>query len=210
MSTSKSMNQLAEHLEKLPGIGPRKAAELAHHLAMGSHGHAYALADAIREASANSQICRCCRADTDQQLCQICSEPRRNQHQICVVGHTMELTVIEGTGQYNGLYHVLRGQLDPIHGITPTKLEVNSLLQRLRDFHDDPMSEVILATDHTLNGELTAQMVMECIRRASLKVMVTRIAQGLAKGQNIAYADPSTLITAMENRDGWLPEEPEA
>ena len=208
MTTPKSLTHLAELLSKLPGIGPRKAADLAQHLALGSHGQALALAHAIREASARAQICGRCRADTDQALCQVCSDPHRNTLQICIVGHTMDLTAIENLGHYPGVYHVLRGQLDPTRGITPTRLEVDSLLRRLHDLGDDPMAELILATDHTLNGELTAQMVKECIRRAGFHMPVSRIAQGLAKGQNIAYADPSTLISAIENRDNWWPAEP--
>ena len=208
MSEPKIWNQLVTELEKLPGIGFRKANELAQHLVTTNPAVAQNLAHAIITANDEATICATCRADTDQQICPICADPTRNDRQFCVVGRTLDIAAIENIGQYQGRYHVLRGELDPLRGITPNRLEIASLLYRLAPVGDDPTVEVIIATDNTLNGEITASLVHECLRRAGYQLSISRIGSGIAIQQQINTSDPTNLQRALLNRDSWLPTEP--
>lgn len=206
MTTPKALLTLEQQLERLPGIGSRKAQELAQHLALAPADSVHRLAQAIVEANARATVCQDCRADTDQDRCPICLDTTRNPRQICVVANTMDLSVVEAMGIYRGRYHVLRGELDPARGVSPSKLEVESLLRRIEPLGHDPTAELILATNHTLNGEITAQLVIECVRRAGFTLPVSRIASGVARGQNVSYADPITLSRALSARDVWIPQ----
>lgn len=209
MNRPRPMAELAERLSSLPGIGSRKAEELAEYLATCNPGIAQALAMAITEVNRNSVICSQCRMDTDQPICHLCRDATRRPRQLCVVGHSMDVVVLEKTGLYRGRYHVLRGELDPMLGITPSKLEIESLLNRIEPMGHDPTAEVIIATNQTLKGDITAQVVTECIRRAGFTIPISRLKSGIAKGQRVQTADPTTLGNAFTNRDIWIPTEPE-
>ena len=189
------MARLIDELKKLPGVGSKSAQRLAFHILRSSEGDANALASAIREVKASLRLCSVCNNITDIDPCVYCSSPTRNQRLICVVEEPTNITAIEKTRHYNGVYHVLHGSISPIHGVGPEQLRISNLMKRVEDEQAD---EVILATNPTVEGEATATYLYGQLRRAGLKV--TRIATGIPAGSDIEYADEVTMLKAIEGR----------
>lgn len=189
------VENLITELMRLPGIGRKSAQRLAFFI-MGMPGHeAVSIADAIVRLKEKARFCKHCFNISEEEICSICSDPRRNHEKICVVEEPSNLIVIENTKVYNGLYHVLLGALSPIDGITPDRLKINELGQRVKI---GGVSEVIIATNPNTKGETTAQYIAQMLR--PLGVKITRIAYGLPIGGDIEFADEVTLSKSLEGR----------
>jgi recombination protein RecR len=189
------ISRLIQELARLPGIGEKTASRLALHILRSSRESAEALSRAILEVKEKIRLCNRCFNLTDQELCRICQDARRNQEVVCVVSGPEDLMALERSGGYQGLYHVLHGVLSPLEGIGPQDLRLEELLTRLRA---GKIQEVILATNPSVEGEATAQYLSQVIK--PLGVRVTRIARGVPMGGDLQYIDQVTLSKALENR----------
>ena len=187
---------LAEQFAKLPGIGMKTAQRLAYHIMTMSDSEAEAFAKAILHAHRTVHGCAVCQNFTDMTVCPICSDETRDHSIICVVESPKDVAAFERTREYKGVYHVLHGLISPIDGITPDKLKISELVKRLSG---DDVSEVIMATNPTPEGEATAIYISRLLK--PLGVKVTRLAFGLPIGANLEYADEITLFKALENRN---------
>lgn len=190
------IERLIEKFEQFPGVGRKSAERIAFHiLERMSKEDAQSMAAVITEAKDKIHLCGCCQNLTDETPCAICSSPKRDRSVICVVESPEDVSAIENTNEYNGLYHVLHGALSPMDGIGPDDIKLNELLLRLTD---GAVKEVILATNPTVGGTATAVYISKLL--AQFDVKVTRIAHGIPIGSDIEYADKITIIKAMENR----------
>ena len=190
------MARLINELKKLPGIGSKTAQRLAFHILRSSDEDAGLLAAAVRDVKAQLRLCSVCNNITDVDPCSYCSSPTRNQRLVCVVEEPTNITAVEKTRHFNGVYHVLHGSLSPLHGVGPEHLRISNLLRRIEDAQID---EVILATNPTVEGEATAVYLSQQIKELG-GVKVTRIATGIPAGSDIEYADEVTMQKAMEGR----------
>jgi len=188
------LENLVAQLTRLPGVGTRTAHRLAFHLLRVPNEEALALADAIREAKERIGFCRECGNLTEEELCPICQDQRRDRTVICVVEQPADLVSLERTREYRGLYHVLGGALSPIDGVEPAHLRIDELLRRVER---DGVEEVVLATNPTLTGEATATFIADRLRG---RARVTRLASGLPVGSDLEYADEVTLGRALAGR----------
>ncbi len=191
---SPSVDNLIAQLTRLPGIGTRTAQRLTFHLLQRSPEEALALADAIREVKERVRFCRECGNLTEQEVCSICEDPRRDRTVICVVEQPVDVISIERTAEFRGLYHVLGGSLSPIDGVDPGDLRIDELIQRVRA---GGVTEVVLATNPNMTGEATANYLADRMRD---RTRVTRLASGLPVGGDLEYADEVTLGRALSGR----------
>jgi recombination protein RecR len=191
---SPAVENLVVQLAKLPGIGRRTAQRLAFHLLSARPEEALELARAIEEVKARVRFCRECGNLTEEELCAICADPRRDRTVICVVEQPVDVVSLERTGEFRGLYHVLGGALSPLDGIEPGDLRIEGLLRRVEE---DGIAEVVLATNPTMTGEATAAYLADRLRG---RVRVTRLASGLPVGGDLEYADEVTLGRALAGR----------
>jgi recombination protein RecR len=189
------MARLIEELRKLPGIGTKSAQRLAFHILRSSAEDADSLAEAVREVKARLRLCSTCNNITDVDPCLYCASPTRNQRLVCVVEEPTNISVVEKTRGYNGVYHVLHGTLSPLHGVGPEHLRTGNLQVRVERGEID---EVILATSPTVEGEATAHYLAGLLRHAEMRI--SRIATGVPAGSDIEYADEVTMTKAMEGR----------
>lgn len=192
---AKPLARLVGELEKLPGIGPKSAQRMAFYLLRVPNEEARKLAEAILEVKEKIGFCRECFNFTDQDLCEICSDHRRDKTVLCVVAEPRDMIAMEKTNEYRGLYHVLQGVISPQEGIMPDMLRIKELLPRLSA---NDAKEVIIATNPTVEGEATAFYLARLLKPLGLKV--TRIAHGLPAGGDLDYADQATLISALNWR----------
>ena len=188
------INQLIEQLSRLPGIGVKTAQRLAFHIMNMPADQAKRLADSITEAKSHVQYCKCCQTLTDKELCPICANVKRDHSVIMVVETTQDLAAYEKTGKYDGVYHVLHGAISPMLGIGPDDIRLKGLMQRLQG----DVSEVIVATNSSLEGETTAMYISKLIKPTGIKV--TRIASGVPVGGDLENIDEVTLLRALEGR----------
>ncbi|HEY7330991.1 MAG TPA: recombination mediator RecR [Gemmataceae bacterium] len=187
--------RLMHELGKLPGIGPKTAERLTHHLLAASRTQVNALADALRAIKDSIRHCRQCCQLTENELCDICADPRRDASVICVVEQPRDLAALERAGTYRGLYHVLHGRLAPLDNIGPEQLTIDRLLERIRT---GGVGEVIMATNPTLEGDGTALYLSSLL--APLGVRLTRLARGLPSGSVLEFANSQMLVDALEGR----------
>ena len=188
-----AVERLITELTKLPGIGPRTAQRLAFHILRLKPEEALPLAAAIVEVKEKIGFCQRCFNLAEGELCEICTDPRRDQSVICVVEQPADIVPIERTHEYRGLYHVLGGALSPIDGIEPSDLHIAELVRRC----DETVHEVILATNPTMTGEATALYITDLL---PTHVRVSRLASGLPVGGDLEYADELTLGRALSGR----------
>lgn len=188
------INHLIEQLSHLPGIGVKTAQRLAFHIMNMPADQAKRLADSITEAKSHVQYCKCCQTLTDKELCPICANVKRDHSVIMVVETTQDLAAYEKTGKYDGVYHVLHGAISPMLGIGPDDIRLKELMQRLQG----DVSEVIVATNSSLEGETTAMYISKLIKPTGIKV--TRIASGVPVGGDLENIDEVTLLRALEGR----------
>ena len=186
------INQLIEQLSHLPGIGVKTAQRLAFHIMNMPADQAKRLADSITEAKSHVQYCKCCQTLTDKELCPICANVKRDHSVIMVVEPTQDLAAYEKTGKYDGVYHVLHGAISPMLGIGPDDIRLKELMQRLQG----DVSEVIVATNSSLEGETTAMYISKLIKPTGIKV--SRIASGVPVGGDLEYIDDVTLLRALD------------
>lgn len=195
MEYAKPLARLIGEFEKLPGVGPKSAQRLAFYVLRIPEEEADMLADAIRDVKQRIGFCKRCFNFTDQDLCSICRDPRRDNAVVCIVAEPKELVAIEKTNEYRGIYHVLHGVISPLEGIGPEMLRIRELLGRIPG---GEIKEAIVATNPTIEGEATALYLSNLLK--PLGVKVTRIAHGLPMGGDMDYADQATLIQALEWR----------
>jgi recombination protein RecR len=188
------VDNLIAQLSRLPGIGTRTAQRLAFHLLRVSKEEAFALADAIREVKERIGFCRECGNLTEEELCTICQDARRDRSVICVVEQPADLLSLERTHEFRGVYHVLGGALSPLDGIEPKDLRIDELVQRVER---NGVVEVVLATNPNMTGEATAAYLADRLRD---RTRVTRLASGLPVGGDLEYADEVTLGRALSGR----------
>ncbi len=188
------LTRLVEQFAHLPGIGRKTAQRLAFYLLAQPPERAAEFAEAIREASGSIHRCSVCQNLTDGELCPVCSDPRRDRSIVCVVADPRDVLAFERMREYRGLYHVLHGLLSPMEGVGPEGLTIKDLLRRL----DGTVTEVVMGTNPTVEGEATAMYISRLIK--PLGVKVTRLAYGLPAGGNLEFADDVTLGRALEGR----------
>ena len=189
------VQELIDELGRLPGIGPKSAQRIAFHILQTETFDVTHLAEVLMTVKEKVRFCDVCGNVTEQELCNICRDPRRSPATICVVEEAKDVVAIERTREFKGLYHVLGGAISPIDGIGPDDLRIRQLLQRLAD---GVVTEVIIATDPNLEGEATATYLSRMMMHLDLRV--TRLASGLPVGGDLEYADEVTLGRAFEGR----------
>ena len=192
---SSHINKLIEEFSRLPGIGAKSAQRLAFHVLNMPKDQVESLARSIIEAKENVQYCKCCYTLTDQEICPICINPKRNKKVIMVVENTRDLAAYEKTGKFDGVYHVLHGAISPMLGIGPDDIKLKELMERISQ---QDVEEVIIATNSSLEGETTAMYISKLLKPAGIKV--TRIASGVPVGGDLEYIDEVTLLRALEGR----------
>ena len=192
---SESINQLIEELASLPNIGPKSAQRLAFHILNMPEKRVEQLASNILNARKKICLCKKCFNLSDQELCPVCSDPKRDSSVIMVVEEPSDLAAYEKTGQYKGVYHVLHGAVNPMVGVQPENLKLKELMQRLQR---EDVKEVIIATNSTVEGEVTALWISKYVKQAGIKV--TRIASGVPVGGALEFIDEMTLFRALEGR----------
>ncbi len=190
----KSFERLAAELQRLPGIGAKSASRLAYHLLRSPLEEAQRLSQAIAQAREAVRRCTVCNTLTEEDPCDLCSDPQRDGSVICVVEEPGNVLAIEKTREYKGRYHVLWGALSPLKGIGPGEIDVAGLLRRVTP----DVGEVILATNPNVEGEATALYLARKLKESAVRV--TRIAFGLPVGGDIEYADEVTMARSLENR----------
>jgi len=195
MKLTPAMETLIAELEKLPTIGRKSAQRLAFHLLRCERHQALSLAHAIEHMRESVRFCERCGNIAETVLCAICSDPARDRATVCVVEEVTDLVAFERPGSYRGVYHVLGGCLSPLHGVTPDKLTIEPLIERLRT---GEVRELIIATNPSVDGEATALYLAKLAR--PLGVRITRIGVGIPIGSSIEFADEVTVQKALEGR----------
>ncbi len=190
-----SVQHVIEILETLPGLGPKSAERLVFYLLKQNTHRIQELADAFKNLTRDVTYCQSCHNISDINPCAICRNARRDLAVLCVVAKPQDLVALENTGDYHGLYHVLWGTLSAIDGITPDKLKIRELLERLKT---NQFSEIILAFNTNIEGESTILYLKEALKPFPIKI--SRLAKGLPMGSELEYADEITLANAMEGR----------
>ena len=184
-----------DHFAKLPGIGPKTAQRMVFYLLKQSKDDLQAFSQSISKLKEGLKTCSTCQTISEQDPCEICSNKSRNQKQICVVAEPSDITTIESTGEYKGLYHVLGGTINTLTGVTPDKLKVKELAERINKQKPD---EIIFALNPDLEGETTIIYLAKLLKPAKIKL--TRLAKGLPMGSDLEYADEVTLESALRGR----------
>ena len=188
------MNKLIEQLSRLPGVGAKSAQRLEFHIINMPKEEVEGLASAMTDAKAHIKYCKECFTLTDDEICPICANEKRDHSTIMVVEQTRDMAAYEKTGKYEGVYHVLHGAISPMLGIGPSDIKLKELMKRL----EGDVQEVIIATNSSLEGETTAMYISRLIKPTGIKV--TRIASGVPVGGDLEYIDEVTLLRALDGR----------
>ncbi|MBD3271339.1 MAG: recombination protein RecR [Elusimicrobia bacterium] len=191
----KLFENLTNQLHRLPGVGPKMAERIAYHIIRMKADDAAALCEGIRMARTGSCICSCCFNIAETNPCHLCADVSRKQDLICVVEHPQDVSAVERSGGFNGLYHVLHGSLSPLDGIGPDDLKIDELVKRIKNMR---ITELIIATNPDVEGEATALYLSKLLK--PLDITITRIAQGIPFGGELEYADQGTLLKALQGR----------
>ena len=192
---TQSVTRLVDELAKLPGIGRKSAERLAYHLLRVPKPEALALADAVREVRENVRYCRSCYNLAEGDLCTICTDPKREASQLCVVEQPRDLIALEQAAAYRGRYHVLLGRIAPLDGIGPDQLTLERLVERVRE---GGIREIIMATNPTVEGDGTALHISNLL--ADYPVQITRLARGVTTGSILEYTNKEVLADALSGR----------
>ena len=190
------LNELVNQFARLPGIGKKTAQRLAYSILEQPPERARQFAEALVNAREKIHFCKCCQSLTDLELCQICDNPARDHSTVCVVEEPRDVMAFERTREFSGVYHVLHGVISPLDGITPDKLRIKELMARLAS---GEVTEIIMATNPTVDGEATASYISRLVKPMGIKV--TRLAYGIPVGGDLEYADEYTLARALEGRN---------
>ncbi len=201
MKVPKAVERLISSFERLPGIGPKTAQRLTFYLLHVPQKELEKFSEAVKELKLKTKVCSVCFHVGEQDPCEICSDRSRDQTVMCIVEEPLDVMAIERSDGYNGLYHVLHGRIEPLRNIGPDELHIRELLPRLED---GKISELILATNPTMEGEATAMFIAKMVREKMEKnehsVTISRIGRGLPVGGDIEYADDVTLARSLEGR----------
>jgi recombination protein RecR len=192
------IQDLIDELGRLPGVGPKSAQRIAFHIIQSDRVDVTRLAEVLKTVKERVKFCSICGNISEEELCKICRDPRRDKTSICVVEESKDVLAIEKTREFKGSYHVLGGAISPIDGVGPENLRIRELMTRLAE---TTISEVIIATDPNLEGEATATYLTRLIK--PLGVKVSRLASGLPVGGDLEYADEITLGRAFEGRRSY-------
>jgi recombination protein RecR len=195
MKNPPALEQLIDSLRCLPGVGPKSAQRMAYYLLQRDRKGASGLATALQTALEVVDHCKLCNTFSEQPICPLCAADNRDKNLLCVVEMPTDLLMLENTHAYNGMYFVLMGRLSPLDGIGPKEIHLDKLIKRAQD---GPVSEVILATNYTVEGEATAHYISELLKARGIKT--SRIARGMPMGGEIEYVDSGTLAQAMMER----------
>lgn len=193
--TIESLDRLIEKFASLPGIGKKTAERLAYGLLLTPDENVKGFADAMLSAKEKIHLCPVCQSLTDKELCPVCANEARDHSVICVVEDPKVVLSLEKVRQFSGVYHVLHGSISPTHGITPDKLKIAELVQRVAK---GDVREVIIATNATFSGDATALYISGLLKEYGVKI--TRLAYGIPVGADLEYADSITLLKALEGR----------
>lgn len=193
--SSKLLEQAVNEMSQLPGIGKRTALRLVLHLLKQPESQTIALSKALVDLKTEVKFCRNCHNISDSELCEICSNPNRNQEMVCVVEDIRDVMAIENTSQYRGLYHVLGGKISPMDGIGPSHLTISSLVEKARS---GTIEEIIFALSSTLEGDTTNFYIFKKLE--GIKIKTSTIARGIAVGDELEFADEVTLGRSITNR----------
>jgi len=195
MADSSSLDALVEALRRLPGVGVKSASRMAFHLLQHDRDGAQLLSRALQQAASNVRHCERCNTFTEAPVCSVCLDPRRDATKLCVVETPADQAALERTGAFRGYYFVLMGKLSPLDGIGPKEIGLARLFERALE---GQVSEVILATNFTAEGEATAHVIGEALRQRGLTV--TRLARGVPAGSELEYVDLGTIAHALVDR----------
>lgn len=195
MSYPKSIQNLIDMFSGLPTVGPKTAERYVFYLLKQNPERLQKFAQHLAELKEKTTICQTCLTISESNPCEICSDKKRNQNQLCIVANPQDMLTIEATKQYNGLYHILDGLINAIEGIKPEYLNVKQLTGRFKN-----ITEIILALSPTMEGETTAMYLAKFIKKSNPKIKITRLAKGLPTGASLEYADEMTLANALKNR----------
>lgn len=193
-----AVGRLVDQFARLPGIGRKSAERLAQHVLMTDESEALELADSIRAVKTRVRPCRECFNLTENELCSICRDSRRDHQVLCIVEQARDVLVIEGSHAFDGCYHVLQGRLAPLEGIGPEQLTIDALVRRIRR---DGVTELVMATNPTLEGDGTALFISNVLANDSVKI--TRLARGIATGSVLEFANKEMLADAMRGRQSF-------
>lgn len=199
MKIPKAIQATIESFEKLPGVGPKTAQRLTFYLLHVPQYELDKFAKSVSELKANTVICSNCFIVGEANPCEICTDSHRDQGLICVVEDPLDVLALEKSGKYKGAYHVLHGRIDPLNNIGPEEIFISQLVDRVRK-NDPDISEVILATNPTMEGEATAMFIDKEIKKLGKSIKISRIGRGLPIGADLEYADEITLQRALEGR----------
>ena len=188
-----SANKLIEELSRLPGIGKKTAQRLAFHLLKTDTIVVNQLSDSLKDVKIKVRSCSSCGGISEDEICLICKDPKRDNNQLCIVEDAPDIYAFERTNIFRGIYHVLGGALSPLDGIGPDELNIKNFMERI-----EPGMEIIIATNPTVEGETTALYISK--KLSDYDVKVTRLARGIPVGGDLEYTDEATLIRAMEGR----------
>ena len=193
-----TVGRLIDEFSRLPGVGRKSAERLSNHILSCSAGDANALADAIRDVKTLVKRCSTCFNLTENDVCALCQDPRREAHVVCVVEQPKDVVALESSGAFTGRYHVLGGRISPLDGIGPEDLTIHQLVKRIRR---DGVTELVMATNPTLEGDGTALFITNLLENDDVKI--TRLARGIASGSVLEFANREMLADALRGRQAF-------
>lgn len=199
MKIAKPIQEVIDAFTRLPGIGPKSAQRLAYYLLHVPQTQLEQFADSLSVLKKNTKLCSICKNINETDPCHICSDSSRNGSQVLVVENPLDILSFEKTGRYKGMYHVLHGAINPLENIGPDEIYIDDLLKRLSG--DEPISEIIIATNPTMEGEATAMYLTKEVKKMGKEdLKITRLGMGVPTGADLEYADELTLTQALEGR----------
>ncbi|MBX4206036.1 recombination mediator RecR [Candidatus Microgenomates bacterium] len=198
MKIAKPLQKVIESFEKLPGVGPKSAQRLAYYLLHVPQTELEFFAESLSNLKKNTVLCNICKNVSEVDPCEICSDDKKNKSVCLVVEQPLDILAFEKTGKFNGVYHVLHGAISPLDNIGPDEIFIERLLERM-DLNP-PITEVIIATNPTMEGDATAMYISKQIKAKNDNIIVTRLGMGVPTGADLGYADENTLNQALAGR----------
>ena len=199
MRIAKPIASLIEAFSKLPGVGPKSAQRLTYYLLHVPQSQLDEFSQSLERLKKDTVLCSVCKNVNETDPCSICSDGTRDKLQVMVVEQPLDILAFEKTGKYKGIYHVLHGAINPLENIGPDELYIEDLLKRVSSI-EYPVSEIIIATNPTMEGEATAMYINKQLKIKNLKLKITRLGMGIPTGADLEYADETTLTQALEGR----------
>lgn len=198
MKIPKTIQNLIDSFQKLPGIGPKSAQRLTYYLLHVPQSELDNFSESLSNLKRNTKLCSVCKNVGESDPCSICSDVSRDSAQVLVVEQPLDILAFEKTGKYKGVYHVLHGAISPLENIGPDELYIEALLQRFSNGH--PIDELIVATNPTMEGEATSMYITKQLKAKNSKIKITRLGMGIPTGADLEYADEATLSQALSGR----------